>query len=37
MYAKEYGQFHGALSLNTPEGAEPMWRHLEILLKLETV
>lgn len=35
MYAKEYNQFYGALSLNTPKDGEPMWRHLEFLLKIE--
>ena len=29
------GQFKGALHLNTPSGAEPMWEHLETLLKIE--
>lgn len=37
MYANEFNQFKGALFLNTPKGAEPMWSHLESLLKLETV
>ena len=35
MYAKEFGQFKGALGLNTPKGAEQMWDHLEKLLKIE--
>ena len=35
MYAKEFGQFKGMLELNTPKGAEPMWTHLEKLLKIE--
>ena len=32
MYAKEYAEFRGALYLNTPIGARPMWEHLEKLL-----
>jgi len=32
MYAKEYAEFKGALYLNTPIGARPMWDHLEKLL-----
>jgi len=35
MYAKEYGQFHGALFLNTPKDGLVMWNHLEKLLELE--
>jgi (p)ppGpp synthase/HD superfamily hydrolase len=35
MYAKEYSQFKGALHLNSPKGSEPMWEHLETLLKIE--
>jgi len=35
MYAKEYSQFKGALHLNSSKGAEPMWEHLETLLKIE--
>jgi guanosine-3',5'-bis(diphosphate) 3'-pyrophosphohydrolase len=37
MYAKEFGQFIGALQLNTPKGAEGMWVHLEGLLNLKPV
>jgi hypothetical protein len=32
MYAKEYAEFKGALYLNTPIAAKPMWEHLEKLL-----
>jgi len=35
MYAKEYNEFKGALKLNSPKGAEEMWSHLEVLLKIE--
>lgn len=34
MYAKEFEQFKGALYLNTPVDARPMWDHLEVLLGL---
>jgi (p)ppGpp synthase/HD superfamily hydrolase len=37
MYAKEYNQFKGALYLNTPVDARPMWDHLEVLLGLNVV
>lgn len=37
MYAEEYEEFKGALYLNTPKDARPMWEHLEKLLKLNLV
>lgn len=35
MYAKEYGQFEGALRLNSQRSAEDMWSHLETLLNIK--
>lgn len=37
MYAKEYDEFKGALFLNTPKDALPMWDHLDTLLKKDLV
>ena len=37
MYAEEYEEFKGALYLNTPKDARPMWEHLEKLLKINLV
>jgi len=37
MYAAEYAEFKGALYLNTPKDAKPMWLHLEKLLKLDLI
>lgn len=37
MYAEEYGEFKGALFLNTPVDAKPMWFHLDVLLKVKSV
>jgi guanosine-3',5'-bis(diphosphate) 3'-pyrophosphohydrolase len=37
MYAKEYSEFKGALYLNTPKDAFPMWEHLDTLLKKDLV
>ena len=37
LYAKEYGDFKGALYLNTPIDAKPMWEYLDKLLKINTV
>jgi (p)ppGpp synthase/HD superfamily hydrolase len=34
MYAKEYQEFKGALFLNTPEDAKPMWECLDKLLNV---
>lgn len=34
MYAKEHGEFKGALYLNTPLSARTMWEHLEKLLEI---
>lgn len=34
MYAKEYQEFKGALFLNTPEDAKPMWDYLDTLLNV---
>jgi len=32
MYAKEYGEFKGALYLNTPADGKGMWDYLDILM-----
>ena len=37
MYRDEYEEFHQFLFARTPEDGRDMWRHLEELLKLETV
>lgn len=37
MYAKEYQEFKGALYLNTPTHAKPMWQHLDKLLQINLV
>ena len=37
MYDKEYEQFRGALYLNTPAGARPMWDHLDKLMNRNLV
>ena len=37
MYVKEYSEFKGALYLNTPKDALPMWEHLDTLLKKDLV